>query len=73
MKPHAKPPDLDRLDMLSAAAAVVLGEDHPATVALATAITTTTDADMRRAWRAVRQLPPLVRLRLVQVVERAAG
>ena len=68
-----KPPDLARLDLLTGAAAVVLGEEHACTRALATAITTGDDRDLKRAWREVRRLGPMTRLDLVQVVERAAG
>lgn len=60
------PPVLDRLNLLTAAAAIVLGEDRPV-------IMTGDDRDLQEAWIEVCQLSRMQQSDLTQVVEGAAA
>ncbi len=50
-------PDIDDVKLMLGAAAIVLGEDHAATVALARAVTTRKPADIEASRLALRQRP----------------
>ncbi len=60
----------DRLKLLTGAAGVVLGPDHPTTQALARAITTWGGEDVKRARALLRQLDNPVRLVLEDMARR---
>ena len=60
------PPVLDRLNLHTAAAAIVLGEDRPV-------IMTGDDRDLQEAWIEVCQLSRMQQSDLTQVVEGAAA
>ena len=62
-------PDLDDAKLMLGAAAVILGEDAPATLALARAVTTRRPAHIKRARAALRSLPPNQRAAIAHVVE----
>ena len=62
-------PDLDAARLLLDAAAIILGEDHPATRALARAVTTRKPADIEAARVALRQRPRDQREAIIAAVE----
>ncbi len=61
----------DRLRLLTGAAGVVLGEDHPTTRALARAITTWEPSDVTRARMGMRRLDVSLRVLLDDLARRA--
>ena len=63
----------DRLRLLTGAAGVVLGEDHPTTQALGRAITTWDWQDISRARAQVRQLDTYLRTLLDDLAQRAGA
>ncbi len=63
-------PDLDDARLMLGAAAIVLGQDHAATLALARAVTTGKPADIEASRLALRQLPQDVREAIADAVER---
>ncbi len=63
----------DRLRLLTGAAGVVLGPDHPTTQALARAITTWGGEDVKRARAHVRQLDLSMRVFLDDLARRAGA
>ena len=64
-------PDLEDAKLILGAAAIVLGEDHAATVALARAVTTRQGADIERSRLALRTIPRDQRCAIAAVVEKA--
>ncbi len=63
-------PDLEDAKLMLGAAAIILGEDHPATKALAQAVTTRKPADIEAARVALRQRPRDQREAIIVAVER---
>ena len=64
-------PDLEDARLMLGAAAVILGEDHAATLALAKAVTTRRADDIKRSRLALRALPRNQREAIAHVVEAA--
>ncbi len=62
-------PDLEDAKLMLGAAAIVLGEDHEATLALARAVTTRKAADIERSRLALRSLPRDQRSTIAETVE----
>ncbi len=61
--------DLDDAKLLLGAAAIILGRDHAATLALARAVTTRKNEDIEAARLALRQLPRDRHRAIAEVVE----
>ena len=66
-------PDIEDAKLMLGAAAIVLGQDHTATLALARAVTTGKPADIEASRLAQRQLPQDVREAIAVAVERGMG
>ena len=64
-------PDLDDAKLMLGAAAIVLGEDHAATLALARTFTTRRGADIVRSRLALRTVPRDQRRAIAETVEAA--
>ena len=64
-------PDLDTAKLMLGATAVILGQDHAATLALARAVTTRKPADIERSRLAPRTIPRDQRRALAEMVEAA--
>ena len=64
-------PDLENAQLMLGVAALILGEDHAATLALARAVTTGRSAHIKRARLALRALPRNQRDAIAYVVEAA--
>ncbi len=70
--PHqAEIPDLDDAKLMLGAAAVILGQDHAATLALARAVTTRKAADIEAFRLALRDVPRDQRCGIAEIVEAA--
>ena len=65
--------DWEGLRRMASASALVLGEDHPATLALARAVTAWTEADLRRAWQQLGQLDRPAQAGIVDISRLALG
>ncbi len=63
-------PDIEDAKLMLGAAAIVLGQDHAATLALARAVTTGKPEDIEASRLALRQLPQEVREAIAEAVER---
>ena len=64
-------PDLDDAKLMLGAAAIVLGQDHTATLALARAVTTRKPADIEAARLALLAIPQDMRRAIAETVEAA--
>ena len=69
-RPMTDLPDIADAKLLLGAAAIILGEDHPATKALARAVTTRKPEDIEAARVALRQRPRDQREAIIAAVER---
>ncbi len=70
-RPMSDLPDLEDAKLMLGAAAVILGEDHAATLALARAVTTRKPADIKRSRLSLRAIPRNQREAIAHVVEAA--
>ena len=64
-------PDLDDAKLMLGAAAVILGEGHAATLALARAVTTRKAADIESSRKALLAIPQNQRRAIAETVEHA--
>ncbi len=64
-------PDLEDAKLMLGAAAIVLGEDHAATLALARAVTTRQAEDIEASRLALRRIPRDQRRAIAETVEAA--
>ncbi len=70
-RPMTDYPDLEDAKLLLGAAAIILREDHPATLALARAVTTRKPEDIEASRVALRQRPRDQREAIAAAVEQA--